>query len=96
MTDFEHITPCGGDCRVCTHYGADCAGCLSNGGKCVGMWENGCRIFECCQEHNAPFCGVCGEFPCEWLTNKIGEWDKGGIDRLARLAEEYRRSAERL
>lgn len=91
MTDFEYITPCGGDCRSCEHYNSDCAGCRSNGGKCVGMWENGCRIFECCQQHNALFCGICGKFPCEWLKDKIGEWDKGGIDRLGRLAEEYSR-----
>jgi hypothetical protein len=46
------------------------------------------RIYECCEEHNAYFCGICAEFPCEWIINKIGEWDKQGIERLKMLGED--------
>ncbi|MBP1560799.1 MAG: pyridoxamine 5'-phosphate oxidase family protein [Oscillospiraceae bacterium] len=54
------------------------------------MWENGCNICKCCKEHSVPFCGLCGEFPCEWLCNTL-TWDKNGIEQLKMLAEEYRR-----
>ncbi len=91
MTDFLHITPCGGDCRDCEYFnGKRCAGCLENGGKCVHMWEHDCEIFACRTAHNAAFCGVCGEFPCERLKNTL-TWDKDGIANLKRLGEEYRK-----
>lgn len=90
-TDFSKITPCGGDCSVCGHFTAgECEGCLSNGGICVSMWEKSCEIFKCCEKHGVKFCGLCGEFPCEWIENKLGEWDKDGIEKQKRLAEEYR------
>lgn len=90
-TDFSKITPCGGDCSGCGHFTAgECKGCLSNGGICVSMWEKGCEIFKCCEKHGVKFCGLCGEFPCEWIENKLGEWDKDGIEKQKRLAEEYR------
>lgn len=90
-TDFSKITPCGGDCSGCVHFTAgECKGCLSNGGICVSMWEKGCEIFKCCEKHGVKFCGLCGEFPCEWIENKLGEWDKDGIEKQKRLAEEYR------
>lgn len=90
MTDFSNITPCGGDCTSCAHYKNDeCTGCIKNGGKCVSMWENSCTIYECCAKHGALFCGVCSEFPCEWLVSKISEWDKHGIERLRKLGSEY-------
>lgn len=95
MTDFDRITPCGGDCTGCSYYlGGNCKGCRENGGKCVSMWENGCKIFECCSLHNALFCGVCAEFPCGWLESKLSEWDKDGTERLKKLGEEYIRENE--
>lgn len=57
----------------------------------MSMWENGCAICECCEKHDALFCGLCNEFPCEWLRGKIGEWDAVGIERLSLLADEYRK-----
>lgn len=90
-TDFSKITPCGGDCSKCKYFiDGICEGCLQNGGKCVHMWDNGCEIFSCCQKHEVRFCGLCEEFPCEFITKKIHNWDKNGILRLAKLAEEYR------
>lgn len=90
MTDFNNITPCGGNCIGCVHYlSCECKGCRSNGGKCVSMWENGCAIYECCNKHGVLFCGLCTEFPCEWIVSKLGEWDNDGISRQQSLANEY-------
>lgn len=74
-TDFSKITPC--------------VGCRENGGKCVKMWENECRIFKCCEEHDAFFCGLCRDFPCEYIKSKVAEWDKNGVYKLKELAEEF-------
>ena len=94
MTDkvnFSEITPCGGNCGGCKHFiSGDCIGCLKNGGECISMWQNGCDIFRCCKKHNAKFCGLCGEFPWDWLINKMSEWDKNAIEHLKELAESYK------
>ena len=90
-TDFSSITPCGGNCETCGFFhDGSCEGCRKNSGKCVKMWEDGCDIFKCCEEHNVYFCGLCWEFPCEFLKVKIAEWDKNGIYNLKMLADEYR------
>lgn len=90
-TDFSQITPCGGNCSGCKYFiEGNCEGCLTTKGICIKMWEKGCEIYKCCEKHNTRFCGICGEFPCEWLESKIGEWDKDGIVKLEKLADEYR------
>lgn len=69
--DFEYVTPCGEDCRNCNEYrNGACSGCAETDGKCIKMWDNGCYVYACCKEHNAPICGLCREFPCEWLITK--------------------------
>ncbi len=89
-TDFSKITPCGGGCDACDYKeNGQCKGCREAEGKCVKLWSDGCEIYKCCNEHNVYFCGVCGEFPCEWIINKIAEWDKDGIERLTKLRNEY-------
>lgn len=86
-TDFSKTTPCGGDRSGCGHFkNGECEGCLSNGGICVSMWENVCEIFKCCEKHSVKFCGLCENFPYEWIVVKLGEWDSGGIERQKRLA----------
>lgn len=94
--DFTTLNACGGDCSGCEHYiDGYCAGCRANGGKCVKMWEHGCEICRCCIEHDVPFCGLCTEFPCTFISDKLTEWDSSGITRQEQLAEEYRgRKAE--
>lgn len=90
--DFTKLTACGGDCSGCGHFiSGDCTGCRANGGKCVKMWEDGCEICRCCREHDVPFCGLCPEFPCTFISDKLTEWDSGGIKCQEQLAEEYRR-----
>lgn len=92
MIDFEKITPCGENCDHCRFLSSgECKGCRETDGGCIKMWENGCRIFACCKEHNVHFCGICPEFPCDWLVGKIGEWNPQGIDNLRVLAEQFRR-----
>lgn len=89
-TDFSKITPCGGSCETCGFFrDGGCVGCRENGGKCVKMWENECRIFRCCEEHGAFFCGLCRDFPCEYIESKVAEWDKNGVYKLKELAEEF-------
>ncbi|MDE6725509.1 MAG: DUF3795 domain-containing protein [Ruminiclostridium sp.] len=90
--DFSKITPCGGNCTDCGHFiSGECKGCLSKEGRCVTLWNGGCEIFACCKRHNVKFCGLCGDFPCHWLQNKIGQWDKDGIKKLKELKEIYER-----
>ncbi len=90
--DFNNVTPCGGSCIGCTHYrSGECEGCRNNGGICVSMWENGCAIYECCKKHSVLFCGLCAEFPCEWIVCKLSEWDNDGISRQQELADEYKK-----
>ncbi len=89
-TDLSKITPCGGSCETCGFFhDGGCVGCRENGGKCVKMWENECRIFKCCEEHGAFFCGLCRVFPCEYIKSKVAEWDKNGVYKLKELAEEF-------
>lgn len=89
-TDFSKLTACGGDCSGCErlHEGL-CCGCNKNGGIQVSMWHNGCDICECCKNHNVKFCGLCDEFPCEWLKNTL-TWHENGIEQLRKYADEYR------
>lgn len=89
--DLDKITPCGGICLGCQHFmNNECKGCLTTGGKCVKMWENGCVIYDCCQKHNAKFCGLCGEFPCKDFF-RITEWgDKDALRHHREAAEKYR------
>ena len=90
-TDFSSVTACGGDCKGCDYYkSGECEGCIKNGGSCIKMWEKSCEICACCKRHNVPFCGLCGVFPCAWITGKISEWDADGISRLKSLAALYR------
>lgn len=91
-TDFYELTPCGGNCTGCEHFrSGECKGCIQSGGECVKMWDKGCEIYKCCQSHGVTFCGICGEFPCEWLKETICRWDEKGIERLQSLGEEYKK-----
>ncbi len=91
--NFSKITSCGGDCAGCEYFQKkECDGCIKNGGKCVKMWESGCPICKCCEEHHVLFCGLCGEFPCEWLKNTL-TWEKDGIGHLKECAKAYREHA---
>ncbi len=89
-TDFSKITPCGGCCDDCDFYkNKDCIGCIKTGGNRVWQGRKSvCEICVCCKEHNVSFCGLCKEFPCDFIVKKI-DWDKNGIENLTKLKEEY-------
>lgn len=88
--DFNFITPCGENCNGCEHLiNKSCEGCIESQGKCIKMWSKGCEIFKCCNVNHVSFCGLCDEFPCQWLIEKIGEWNPEGIENLRKLREEY-------
>lgn len=89
-TDFSKITPCGENCDGCGYLASgECEGCRETDGNCIKMWTNGCQIYKCCKEHDVYFCGICSEFPCDWLVKKIGEWNKNGIAHLTQLKDRY-------
>lgn len=90
-TDFTRITACGECCDSCEHFlSKACKGCIATGGERVWQGRKSvCEICTCCKEHKVSFCGACSEFPCEWLTKKIGEWNPKGIENLQKLREEY-------
>ncbi len=81
----KNAVPCGGECTGCGHYAKDCEGCRKTDGK-VAMWDSGCEIYRCAKEHNAYICGLCNEFPCNWLRSQVTRWDKEGINTLWKLA----------
>ena len=88
--NFNNITPCGENCSGCEHkIKGDCKGCRETEGKCIKMWSNGCEIFECCKKHKVHFCGLCNDFPCSWLSNKISHWNPKGIENLKYLKSKY-------
>ena len=88
--DFSELTPCGGCCNSCEFKKkGECQGCRVTHESCVKLWDNGCRIYKCCEEHGVYFCGLCGEFPCKWLSETIVLWDSDGIRRLSELRDEY-------
>lgn len=90
-TDFSKINPCGGCCDNCGYKNnRECKGCREAEGKCVKLWSDGCAIYKCCYKHNVYFCGVCSEFPCDWIIKKVAEWDKDGIEKLKKLSVEYK------
>lgn len=89
--DFEKLSPCGENCGECRYIRTgECRGCRETGGKCVKMWEHGCAIYACCSEHQVHFCGLCPEFPCPWLIEKISSWNPEGIQNLQNLADLYK------
>ncbi|MCR5681528.1 MAG: DUF3795 domain-containing protein, partial [Clostridiales bacterium] len=88
---FERITACGECCDGCAKYRAGaCPGCIDADGQ-VPEWKEsgGCPIHRCARRHGVQFCGLCEEFPCTWLKEKI-VWNPHAVDHLAALAEAWR------
>lgn len=90
MTDFTAITACGECCNGCAKKTEGvCPGCLEADGIVPEWAESGmCRVHACCKEHDARFCGVCKEFPCEKLPQMIS-WNPDIIRHLSVLRNEY-------
>ncbi|MCR4597689.1 MAG: DUF3795 domain-containing protein [Acetatifactor sp.] len=90
MTDFTTITACGECCRGCTKkINGECPGCIEADGRVPEWAQSGmCKVHACCKEHNARFCGLCREFPCDKLPQMIS-WNPGIINHLSKLRDEY-------
>ena len=90
MTDFTTITACGECCVGCSKKkDGSCPGCIESDGRVPEWAESGmCKVHACCKEHNARFCGVCSEFPCDKLPQMIS-WNPEIIKHLSALRDEY-------
>lgn len=88
--DFTTITACGECCVGCKKKEAgSCKGCIESDGQCEEWTQSGgCPIHKCASEHNVQFCGLCTDFPCQWLKEKI-VWNPKAIEHLTQLAELY-------
>ena len=92
---FDRITACGECCDGCAKFrGGQCPGCIEADGN-VPEWKEsgGCPIHQCARRHGVQFCGLCAEFPCDWLKKKI-VWNPRAVDRLAELADRYGKTRE--
>lgn len=88
--DFTKITACGECCVGCKKKeDGICQGCIESDGHCIEWTEsNGCPIHKCTRKHGVSFCGLCNEFPCEWLINKV-VWRPNVVEELRELARKY-------
>lgn len=95
--DFTTITACGECCVGCKKKESGiCKGCIESEGHCEEWAQSqGCPIYKCTREHGVQFCGLCKEFPCEWLTQKVF-WRPNVVEELTELAELYREQDFRL
>jgi len=89
--DFNAITPCGECCAGCKKKDSGfCEGCIESDGFCKEWTESkGCPVFKCAKEHDVRFCGLCSEFPCEFLVAKV-TWNKNIVEDLTLLAKIYK------
>jgi hypothetical protein len=88
--DFFQITACGECCAGCKKKESmECEGCIETDGYCKEWAQSGqCPIHKCAREHNVRFCGLCAEFPCSGLTEKI-HWNPNIVEHLTGLANAY-------
>ncbi len=88
--DFTTITACGECCVGCKKKDeGSCGGCIETDGYCEEWTQTGrCPVHSCARRHNVQFCGLCSEFPCNSLTQKIS-WNKNIVEHLSKLASIY-------
>lgn len=93
--DFTTITACGECCVGCKKKESGiCKGCIELDGNCEEWAQShGCPIHKCTREKNVPFCGLCKEFPCEWLIQKV-VWRPNVVEELTELAEIYHKQMD--
>lgn len=88
--DFSSITACGECCDGCKKKESGlCKGCIEYDGSCQEWAESGgCPIHKCVKEHNVQFCGLCSNFPCEWVVKKA-VWRSNYVEEHRQLAFKY-------
>lgn len=88
--DFTTITACGECCEGCKKKEEGiCKGCIESDGHCEEWAGSGrCPVHKCASEHKVQFCGLCREFPCEWLVQKV-VWRRNVVEELTELANMY-------
>lgn len=89
--DFEAVTACGECCVGCKKKESGIyKGCIESDGN-YEEWaaSKGCPIHKCAREHGVQFCGLCEEFPCPWLVEKV-VWRPNVVEELKQLANMYR------
>lgn len=88
LIDFSTITACGECCTGCKKKESGlCKGCIESDGHCEEWAQSkGCPIHKCARKHEVQFCGLCPEFPCTWLKEKI-VWNPNAISHLEELAD---------
>ena len=90
MIDFSLITACGECCVGCAKKkDGICLGCIEAEGKVPEWADSGiCRVYASCREHEALFCGLCKELPCERLPQMI-PWNAEIVNHLSELRDVY-------
>ncbi len=88
--DFTTITACGECCVECKKKECGiCKGCIESDGHCEEWTQSEvCPIHKCARKHKVQFCGLCKEFPCEWLVQKV-VWRQNIVEELKGLADWY-------
>ena len=88
--DINTITACGECCTECKkRLSSACPGCIEADGYVPAWAESGrCKVHACCREHNARFCGLCGEFPCDRME-KLIHWNPDIKSRMFQLKKTY-------
>lgn len=72
-----------------------CQGCIESDGHCAEWTQsNGCSIHKCARSHHVQFCGLCKEFPCEWLIQKLF-WRTNAVEELTELANLYAQQSQK-
>ena len=70
---------CCGHCERKEEVG--CTGCIK---MKAPFWGGRCEVKACCEEKGFDHCGMCGEFPCETVSNMGKEM---GYDPAPRLTQ---------
>lgn len=81
-------TYCGLDCTGCEFVESQgCKGCIATKGRPfhVSEGQEPCAVAKCAIEHGVTFCGECGEFPCQLLTDFSNDPDYGDNPKGARI-----------
>lgn len=90
---FTRITACGECCVGCEKKDSgNCKGCIESDGHCEEWAKSqGCPIFKCVKKHYVQFCGLCNDFPCDFMLETI-VWRPNVVQELTNLADLYRLS----